>query len=129
MRHLSTILLLVTALVLGFSPRAAVACPAPPAGAHEVCLVRGDAACTQLTADEDSHRGPVSADSPAPEASRDAAGDDGRDSNSERGSSDASVVVNTGFDAPSSNVTLLHAESVGIPAARTTSPAQRPPRS
>ena len=124
MRQFWTLLALVTALVLGSSPRQAAACPAPVAGAREG--FQATVAKTGNPVEQSAaSRGPVTADT----ASRAASGDDGGDGGSERGSSDASMVAATGFDSPPSDLTFVHAPYASSPYARPTSPAQRPPRS
>lgn len=125
MRHFWTLFALVTALMLGSSPCQAAACPAPGAGARETYQATVVTAGNPVEQSAES-RVPVTADS----ASRGASGeDDGGDGGSERGSSDASMGLATGFDSPRSDTTFVHAPFVSSPYARPTSPAQRPPRS
>ena len=123
MRHFWTLFALVTALVLGSSPRQAAACPAPVAGVLEGYQLTVETTGNPVEQCAES-RGPVTADSD----SRDASGEAGGDGGSERGSSDASMVGATGFDSPPSDVTFAHAPYASSSYARPTSPAQRPPR-
>ena len=123
MRTFWTMLLLVAVIALGGSARAAAACPSLVDGAGGMGLGRPDAVCV-LTAHAELPCGPVA----ATPASTDASDDDGTGSDSERGSPEASIAAKTGFDGVPSDSALVHAQRVITPPARTTSPAQRPPR-
>ena len=123
MRTLWTLLLLVAVIALGGLARPASACPPLVDGAGGMRMTVSDEVALR-SAPAEAPCGRVA----ATPASTDASDDDGMGQDSERGSPEASIVSTPEFDGPPSDGAFVHAHRVITPPARTTSPAQRPPR-